>query len=216
MNRSFLFALVGFVLCALSLGAWAQAPQAQQETSGQAVSSTIRSNAQEVVLDMVFRDKKGKTIRDLRPEEIHISEDGIEQKLTSFRLVEGNAAQAAGAETAPGELDPMREVRLVSLVFEGLDQDGKRFFRQALKDILDMTPEQNLYFSVLTVDQRLHLIQPFTADHDALLKSVDKSTMWSFVQYSNNSTEVKAQMKQIVDQGEPQLSSTSGPGGGGP
>ena len=41
---------------------------------------------------MVFRDKKGKTIRDVRQEEIHILEDGVEQNLTSFRLIEGNAA----------------------------------------------------------------------------------------------------------------------------
>jgi VWFA-related protein len=167
-----------------------------------------------VVLDMVFRDKKGKTIRDIRPEEVHISEDGVDQKLTSFQLVEGNAPAATSASTL--KLDPMREVRLVTLVFEGLDPEGKRFFRQALKDMLDMTPEQNLYFSVLTVDQRLHMIQPFTADHNALLKSVDKAAMWSFIQYSNNSAQVKSDLKGIVDQGEPALSSTAGAGGGGP
>jgi VWFA-related protein len=110
----------------------------------------------------------------------------------------------------------MREIRLVTLVFEGLDPEGKRFFRQALKDMLDMTPEQNLYFSVLTIDQRLHVIQPFTADHDVLLKSVDKAAMWSFIQYSNNSALVKSDLKQTVDQGEPALNSTAGPGGGGP
>jgi len=38
----------------------------------------------------------------------------------------------------------MREVRLVTLVFEGLDQEEKRFIRQALKDILDMARERNL------------------------------------------------------------------------
>jgi VWFA-related protein len=106
----------------------------------------------------------------------------------------------------------MREVRLVTLVFEGLDQNGKRFFRGALKDILDMTPEQNLYFSVLVIDQQLHVIQPFTADHAALLKAVDRSAMWSFVQYQNNSTQVKAELGQIVAQGAPSL----GSGGGGP
>jgi len=111
----------------------------------------------------------------------------------------------------------MREVRLVTLVFEGLDQEGKRFFRQALKDILDMAPEQNLYFSILTIDQKLHIIQPFTADHAALLKSADRSSMWSFIQYSNNSAEVKSELKQMLSQGEPQLQSSSGnASGGGP
>jgi VWFA-related protein len=215
MNRLFV-SVAGILLFAFSIAAQSQSPQ---NTSGQAAPSniTLRSTTQEVVLDMVFRDKKGRTIRDIRPEEVHISEDGVEQKLTLFQHVEGNAPKPVAApQTGSLPLDPIREIRLVTLVFEGLDQESKRFFRQALKDILDMTPEQNLYFSVLTVDQRLHVVQPFTADHSALLKSVDKSAMWSFIQYSNNSTQVKSELKQIVDQGEPQLSSSSGAAGGGP
>jgi VWFA-related protein len=193
--------------------------QSQQAASDQASTLTVRSNVQEVVLDMVFRDKKGKAIRDVRPEEIHVLEDGAEQKLTSFRLVEGKSARAlnpGAPESAPVQLDPMREVRLVTLVFEGLDPDSKRFFRQAVKDILDSSPEPNLYFSVLTIDQKLQCIQPFTADHAELLKSLERSSMWSFIQYSNQSAEIKQNLKQLVDQGEPGLSSVGGAGGGGP
>ena len=218
MNRLFVF-LTAFLLSASSLEAQGQS---QQDASGQATPPTVRSTAQEVVLDMVFRDKKGRTIRDIRPEEIHVSEDGVEQKLTAFRVVDGKIAESltvpkSSAEGGSLSLDPMREVRLVTLVFEGLDQEEKRFFRQALKDILDMAPEPNLYFSILTIDQKLHCIQPFTADHSALLKSVDRSSMWSFIQYSNNSAEVKEELKQMLSQGEPQLQGASGNGStGGP
>jgi len=217
MNRLSVLTAV-LLLSAFSLAAQ---QQSQQNTSNQATPPTVRSTAQEVVLDMVFRDKKGRTIHDIRPEEIHVLEDGVEQKVTSFHLVEGKAgdlsSSSAPKPTAEGgalPLDPMREVRLVTLVFEGLDQEGKRFFRQSLKDILDMSPEQNLYFSVLTIDQKLHIVQPFTADHSALLKSVDKSAMWSFIQYQNQSSEIKAELKQALSQGEPQLSSASGAGSG--
>ena len=218
MNRLFVF-LTAFLLSASSLEAQGQS---QQDASGQATPPTVRSTAQEVVLDMVFRDKKGRTIRDIRPEEIHVSEDGVEQKLTAFRVVDGKTAESlsvskSSAEAGSLSLDPMREVRLVTLVFEGLDQEEKRFFRQALKDILDMAPEPNLYFSILAIDQKLHCIQPFTADHSALLKSVDRSSMWSFIQYSNNSAEVKEELKQMLSQGEPQLQGASGNGStGGP
>ena len=218
MNRLFVF-FAAFLLSASGLEAQGQS---QQDASGQATPPIVRSTAQEVVLDMVFRDKKGRTIRDIRPEEIHVSEDGVEQKLTAFRVVDGKIAESltvrkSSAEGGSLSLDPMREVRLVTLVFEGLDQEGKRFFRQALKDILDMAPEPNLYFSILTIDQKLHCIQPFTADHSALLKSVDRSSMWSFIQYSNNSAEVKEELKQMLSQGEPQLQGASGNGStGGP
>ena len=39
---------------------------------------------------MVFHDKKGKTIHDIRPEEIHVYENGAEEKVNSFRYVEGS------------------------------------------------------------------------------------------------------------------------------
>src|SRR5437879_10658763 len=170
MNR--LFApLAGLLFLTVTLPARGQSPQAASDT---ATLPTMRSNAQEVVRDMVFPDKKGKAIRDVRTEEIHVLEDGAEQKLTSFRLVEGTTARSlspGAPESAPVQLDPIREIRLVTLVFEGLDPDSKRFFRQAVKDILDSSPEPNLYYSILTIDQKLQCIQPFTADHAELLKS---------------------------------------------
>lgn len=198
--------LAVFLLSAFSVAAQSQPQQANSDQS----STTIRSTAPEILLDLVFRDKKGRTILDVRPQEIHVSEDGVEQNLTSFRLIEGNAAGpvAPDSKTASMSVDPMRELRLVTLVFEGLNVEEKRFFRQALKDILDMAPEQNLYYSILTVDQRLHVIQPFTADHAALLKSVDRSMLWSFVQYSNQSSEIKQSLKQALLGSEPQLQSS--------
>jgi VWFA-related protein len=215
MNWAFV-PVAGFLLCATGLAAQSQA---QPSASAQPPSPTIRTTAQEVVLDMVFRDRKGKTIHDIRPEEIHIAEDGVDQKLTSLRLVEGKTARPLSVPGAPAAasgvlpLDPMREIRLVTLVFEGLDIEGKRFFRQAVKDILKMAPEQNLYFSILTIDQKLHCIQPFTANHAELLKSLERSAMWSFIQYSAQSAEVKASLGRIVAGAEPQL---QGGAAGGP
>jgi VWFA-related protein len=213
MNR------LSILLAASLLSAFSLAAQqlSQQNTSSQAASPTVRSTANEVVLDMVFRDKKGRTIHDIRPEEIHVLEDGVEQKLTSFHLVEGNApsntTNAGNGSNESLTLDPLRQLRLITLVFEGVDQDGKRFFRQALKDILDMSPEQNLYYSILTVDHGLNVIQPFTTDHTALLRSMDRSMVWSFVQYERQSAEVKQELQQVLAQGQPQL---QGGIGGGP
>ena len=191
-----------FAVLLLSAFSLAAQQQSQQNTSNQAPSPTVRSTTQEVVLDMVFRNKKGRAIHDIRPEEIHVLEDGVEQKVTSFHLVEGKSAELSSepktaAESRSLSLDPMREVRLVTLVFEGLDQEGKRFFRQALKDILDMAPEQNLYFSIVTVDHGLQVLQPLTSDHAALLKSMDRAMIWSFTQYENQSTEVKQEQVRL-------------------
>src|SRR5437773_10953701 len=99
MNRLFVF-LTAFLLSASSLEAEGQS---QQDTSGQATPPTVRSTVQVVVLDMVFRDKKGRTIRDIRPEEIHVSEDGVEQKLTAFGVVDRKTPDQFSVHKASAE-----------------------------------------------------------------------------------------------------------------
>ena len=71
----------------------------------------IRAVTQEVLLDVVVRDHKGRLIRDLRPEEIEVYDDGVRQKLTSFRLVTGSDVAGLGSEapSSPKRLDPMRQ-----------------------------------------------------------------------------------------------------------
>ena len=197
-------AIAGLLLASSSLAASGQSAQSSnqaQQSANQAQQSLdqdaapfVRITSQEVVLDMVFRDQHGHAVRNIRPEQVHIKEDNADQQITSFRLV-GGATPAA--ENAP--LDPMREVRLVTFVFEGLDPDGKRFFRQSLKDALDLAPEQNLYFSIMAIDQTLHVLQPFTDDHAALLRTADQSEKWSFIQYSKQSEAVRVELKGTLD-----------------
>jgi len=209
MNRTML-AVVGTFTLACSLVA--QTPAPQQPNADQSSAPSLRVNTQEVTLDMVFRDKKGKTIHDIRPQEVHVLEEGVEQHLASFRYVEGQNAPAPASPNASGSIpvDPMRELRLVTLVFENLDQDGKRFFRQALDDIFKMAPEQNLYFSVMVVDQKLNMLQPFTNDRSAIMKSVDKSAMWLFPQYVEASAHFKEQLRQTLAPGESAAQSAAG------
>jgi hypothetical protein len=73
-----------FALTALGFPClFAQAPAPQKPADG----TTIRSSAEEVLLDIVVRDKKGRLVRDIEQNEIEISDDGVTQKLKSFRLV---------------------------------------------------------------------------------------------------------------------------------
>jgi len=207
--------VVYFFLVLLAVLGIAAAQEPSKPPAPPPGTPSISTTAQEVVLDMVFRDKKGRSIHDIRPEEVHVLEEGTEQKLNSFRLVEGKTAEvmtetAAGGRHGAVPLDPMREIRLVTLVFQSLGPDDKRFFQQAVKDLLGMAPEPNLYFSVMTIDQRLHLIQPFTANHEALLGTLNKSLTWSYVQYQTQTAEVKQQLEQVVSGDAPQLTTSSG------
>ena len=198
------------VLSVTLLGAFAlaaQTPATQQAGSGQTSSTTIRLNTEEVNLDMVFHDKKGKAIRDIRPEEVHVFENGVEQHLGSFQFRHEStpgAPSEASSSTGSTPIDPTRDIRLVTLVFENLDLEGKRFFRQALDDIFKSAPQPNLYFAVLVIDQKLNILQAFTNDRQALLKSVDKSATWNTLQYWKNSNDIKAELRHTLTGGEPE------------
>jgi hypothetical protein len=53
--------------------------------------ATFRADTALVVLDLVVRDKKGQPVRDLRPEEVQVYEDGVRRDIAAFRLVETGA-----------------------------------------------------------------------------------------------------------------------------
>ena len=80
----------------------------------------IQVGAEEVVLDVVVRDKKGKLVRELGPADFEVSDNGAKQTIRSVRLVEGKEAIA---KTGTTPLDPLRQIRLVTLVFERLDPE---------------------------------------------------------------------------------------------
>src|SRR6266403_6328319 len=78
---------------------FAQPPAAQKTADG----ATIRSTSEEVLLDIVVRDKKGRLVRDLEQNEIEISDDGAPQKLKSFRLVGSGEAKDPTLKARPTE-----------------------------------------------------------------------------------------------------------------
>src|SRR5881396_1887697 len=62
-----------------------QAPSADTKESIPVIHTTTR----EVLLDMVVRDKHHHPVTDLKPEEVTVYEDGVPQKVTVFRNVQG-------------------------------------------------------------------------------------------------------------------------------
>jgi VWFA-related protein len=128
-----------------------------------------------VVLDVVVRDKRGRTVRDLRPDEIVVLEDGVPQEILAFRLraageaapEEGQVEAAPTAATAPPPRDEARRedarhVNLVTLVFDQLGIDGRALARKAGLALAGLTEKSDLLVSVFTIRERLNLVQQFT------------------------------------------------------
>ena len=96
----------------------AAAPPALPQAPAQQPTTNIKTNVDEVLLDLVVRDKKGKPITDLTQDEVTITDNGAKQTILSFRQVRGTEAVSSSGASAP--LDPLRQIRLVTLAFEPL------------------------------------------------------------------------------------------------
>jgi len=168
-----------------------QAPP-QEARQAEAPPSIFRVGTDVVVLDVVVRDKKGRTVRDLQANEVQVFEDGVPQELESFRLRgagEGEAVAAGEADKASGATveggTDQRHVNLVTLVFDQLSVEGRRIARQAGLDLLKLTDRPDLVVSVFQVKESLRLVQQFTSDHDQLHQAILEATGQVATQYTN-------------------------------
>ncbi len=130
-------------LCSGVAGAAVAAASGRAATRTQRPQATFETQSTIVLLDVVVRDKKGRPVRDLRPDELQVFENGQRRELTSFRLVEGQVSEERVAPaTASGlQPDPSRQVSLVTMVFDKL-MDGRQLSQQAALDFLANNMEE--------------------------------------------------------------------------
>ena len=139
----------------------------------------LRSTTQEVLLDFIARDKHHRLVTNLRPNEVEILEDGVRQKVRSFQYRGGRdqpeetgpATPAAGAGST---YSPLREINVVSLVFEGMSPQSRRRATLAAKAFLGSELRPNTYIGVFALNHRLALLQQYTHDLNLLNQAVDR------------------------------------------
>lgn len=179
----------------LSLNAQTQQPSTAQIIAPGSQTPTFTTASEEVVLDVIVRDKKGKPIKDLKSSEIKVTDDGVERKVTGFRLVEGREAIENGARVP---LDAQRQIRLVTLVFERLGTSGRRIARDAAENLVKEEQAQNVFFAVVAIDTQMFVLQEFTADKAALKKAIEKATSGQYSTFAAESDRIKTSLKETV------------------
>src|SRR5215510_5413899 len=178
---------------------------------------TVRIGSEEVLLDVVARDKKGRPVTDLKADQIEVYEDGVKQQINSFRKVEktdliegagasnnmaGNAAgNAAGNTTgnaAGNALDPLRQINLVTMVFERLNNEGRLLARDAAREFLKSELRRNVMVAVFALDQRLQVLQQFTNDGAKLSAAVDRATGAASSQFAEQSEAIQRELENLL------------------
>ncbi len=157
--------------------------------------SPLRTTTTEVMFDLVVRDRKSKIVRDLKPEEIQVLEDGVPQTLRHFEFVEGHAvvesapAQApttapanppAASFTAPPTVNALRDASVVSVVVGPLTTNVRKEALDALLGFVKNELRPNVYIGVFGFWMgEIRTIQPYTNDADLLTAAMKRAVVIS-------------------------------------
>lgn len=162
----------------------------------QGAMPTVKTAVGEVLLDLIVRDKKGKPVTDLKPADLTILDNGDKQTLTSFRLVSGAEALTPGG--ARTRLDPLRQIRLVTLAFEAMTEpDQRRLARNAAIDLIKGDQGTNVFYAVVVINNQLFVLQQFTNDRAALTKAIERATGGiTSAGFTSESDAIQAELKR--------------------
>ncbi len=180
---------------ATCLALFASAAVAQQVTPAQPSELVLHGGTREVLLDFVVRDKHQREVKDLRPEEVEICEDGARQTVKSFQYRTGNDAPPGAAGVSddanqPLKLDPLREINLVTMVFAGMSPPSRAQAAAMGHDFLRTEPGPNTWIGVFTLKYKLAAIQSYTADIQLLHAAVDRASTGQYQQFAKENLEL--------------------------
>jgi len=181
-------------LLALSLLIAGVAP-AQEKTA-------IQTSGEEVLVDVVVRDKKGRAVTNLPESAFTVLDEGAPRQISSFRLVRGTEAvsspNATSAATTTQKLDPIRQIRLVSLIFDRLDMTERLATRRAAVDLMNVELPQNVFVGVFALGSELQAIQGFTNKRELLVQAIEKATSKPSSQFSADSQNLREETERIL------------------
>lgn len=157
----------------------------------------IRSTSNEVLLDLVVRDKHEKAIRNLTPADVEVYEDGVRQQIRAFRFVEGAEARAAEErlntelkDAGKNSLSPVRQINLVTLVFKQMSWLNRKNAKDAAEEFLNNELLSNTYVGIFSLDSRLHAIHQYSNDRAELLKAVSRAASGAYSEFAKDSAGV--------------------------
>ncbi len=160
------------------------------------LGATVKSTTEEVLLDVVVRDKKGRAVTDLQPDDFQIFDNGQPVKIRSFRRIQGE--EAVGTGGARAGLDPLRQIRLVTLIFHCFSNDARQLARSGALELLKGELPQNVYMAVMTIDYRIEVLQFFTNDRALLKAAINRATRGQSTDFSKDTEAVRAQLEQML------------------
>ena len=152
--------------------------------SAQTPEPNLRSTVSEVLLDVVVRDKKAHIIRDLRPEEVQVFENGVPQTIRHFEFFNGHSTGQGSPANTPAvstgtpvvasvvhDVNELRDISVVSVVIGpmGPDPRGRKLALEAIRKFIKDELQPNTYVGVFRLYHGdLWVAQPYTNDAEMI------------------------------------------------
>jgi len=149
----------------------------------------------ERISNFIVKDKKGIPVKTLTADQIEFKDDGV-VVAPGLKLFDGTDVVEAG-QRKPAEL--LRRVRLIPILFEGLDNEQRRLAKQIAYDLLKEDKDPNHLFSVFKISNQLSILQPFTTNREDLRKAIDIAVSGvANVRYAEVHKESKAKLTTLA------------------
>src|SRR6476469_782115 len=169
--------LLALLICADS-GLHSQAGKTEQDASDrqQSPEYVFRTTTRLVLLDLVATDAQGRTVTDLKPEEVEIYENGKEQSKRDFSFIHPDPAvapQQAAPSLPPDVYTNVPQFTGNSsyniILFDVLNTSfaNLAYAHEELMKYLDKAPP-NQPTAIYALGNKLWMLHDFTTDHQAL------------------------------------------------
>jgi VWFA-related protein len=191
------------------LAAWlgVAGPNSQDSPSAPQPEITLRGGTDEVLLDFIVRDKHQRLVEDLRPEDVQIFEDGVRQTPRSFVFRGGRSAAAApmgstaSNAAVPSISDPLRQINLVTLVFEAMSPLSRRTAVARAHEFLKAEAGPNTWMAVYSLRYQLSVQQTYTTDVALLNQAVDRAGTGAYEEFAKENLSIIQRINSLAATG---------------
>jgi|CXWL01.1.fsa_nt_gi VWFA-related protein len=179
-------AIVVLIGCVVSTAAQTPTPRPTPPDT-----DVVKISTNLVQVDVTVIDKSGNVVRDLRPDEIEIYQNGKKQDITNFSFIsntrEINEKQKVKPQTqTPGPIPPPTPVkaenvkRTIALVVAGLSFQSMSYVRRALRKFVDESMQEGDLVAIVRTNSASGVLQQFTTDKRLLRAAIDEIRFDSF------------------------------------
>ena len=184
--------------------------QEKKQTKPIEEGDVVRISSNLVNVDVIVKDKKGKAITDLKPEDFTILENGAQQKIEFFDSTLTSTPETVQTSTSiprsqpePQPLPGPRMPRnIIALVLDGQSTElaNLKYVREGVIKYVNDNITQRDSVGLFSIAGGLKLLQPFSQNKAQLIQAIEKAYDTSTVSKTSEARALSENINSLRDQ----------------